>query len=178
MIVTWHVDLAAALEIGNNKCSTWRRRYISHSDDNCCSDYSHLFALFADTLDMMPSSNGNIFRVAVQLCGKFHRWRVNPPLKGQWRVALMFFLIGTWINGWVNSGVAGDLRRHSAHYDVAVMFGEGDCVRNSRCHAKISSSNQCQARDGRKGNARQINCQEISHPGSEMFWQPTTRCGS
>ena len=25
-------------------------------------------------------------------------------------------------NGWVNNRVAGDLRRHHAHYDVTVMF--------------------------------------------------------
>ena len=30
-------------------------------------------------------------------------------------------LICAWINGWVNSGEAGDLRRHRAHYDITVM---------------------------------------------------------
>ena len=39
---------------------------------------------------------------------------VNSPHKGQWRGALMFSLICTWING--------DLRRHRAHYDVTVMI--------------------------------------------------------
>ena len=43
------------------------------------------------------------------------------PHKGQWRGALMSSLICTWINGWVNNGDAGDLRRHRAHYDVPVM---------------------------------------------------------
>ena len=33
----------------------------------------------------------------------------------------MFSLICTWINGWINNGAAGDLRRHSAHYDVSVI---------------------------------------------------------
>ena len=33
----------------------------------------------------------------------------------------MFSLIRVWINGWVNSGKAGDLRRYRAHYDVIVM---------------------------------------------------------
>ena len=42
-------------------------------------------------------------------------------VKGQWRGALMFSLIGVWINGWVNNGEAGDLRRYRAHYDVIVM---------------------------------------------------------
>ena len=34
----------------------------------------------------------------------------------------MFPLIGVWINGWVNNGEAGDLRRHRAHCDVIVMI--------------------------------------------------------
>ena len=41
--------------------------------------------------------------------------------KGQWRGALMFSLICGWINSWVDRGEAGDLRRHSAHYDVTLM---------------------------------------------------------
>ena len=40
---------------------------------------------------------------------------------GQWRGALMFSLICFWINRWVNSREAGDLRRYRAHYDVTVM---------------------------------------------------------
>ena len=50
-----------------------------------------------------------------------HRSPVNSPHKGQWRGALMFSLIFVWINGWVNNGEAGDLRRYRAHYDVIVM---------------------------------------------------------
>ena len=50
-----------------------------------------------------------------------HRSPVNSPHKGQWRGALMFSLICDRINGWVNNGEAGDLRRHRAHYDVIVM---------------------------------------------------------
>ena len=38
-----------------------------------------------------------------------------------WRRALMVSLISTRINGWVNNGEAGELRRHRAHYDVTVM---------------------------------------------------------
>ena len=33
----------------------------------------------------------------------------------------MFSLTCTPINGWVNNGEAGDLRRYRAHYDVIVM---------------------------------------------------------
>ena len=50
-----------------------------------------------------------------------HRFPVNSPHKGQWRGALMFSLVCNRINGWVNNGEAGDLRRHRAHYDVTVM---------------------------------------------------------
>ena len=51
-----------------------------------------------------------------------HRWPVNSPHKGQWRGTMMFSLICTWINGWVNNRKADDLRRHRAHYDVTVMY--------------------------------------------------------
>ena len=62
----------------------------------------------------MTSWNGNIFRVTGHLGVEF-------PRKGQWRGALMLYLICARINGWVNTGEAGDLRRHRAHYDVIVM---------------------------------------------------------
>ena len=48
----------------------------------------------------------------------------SPPHKGQWRKAFMFSLIGTWTNVWVNNRDAGDLRRHSTHYDVTVMLND------------------------------------------------------
>ena len=50
-----------------------------------------------------------------------HRSPVNSPHKGQWRGALIFYLICAWINGGVNNREAGDLRRHRAHNDVIVM---------------------------------------------------------
>ena len=51
---------------------------------------------------------------------EIHRSPVNSPHKdkGQWRGALMFFLI----HGWGNNRQAGDFRRHLAHYDVTVMI--------------------------------------------------------
>ena len=68
---------------------------------------------------MMTSSNGNIFRLFGHLCGEFtgHRWIPRTKERG----ALMFSLICSWINGWVNNREAGDLRRHRAHYVVIVM---------------------------------------------------------
>ena len=59
-----------------------------------------------------------------------HRSPVNSPHKGQWRGTLMFSLICVWINGWVNSREAGDLRRYRAHYDVTVMSKTCKHVRN------------------------------------------------
>ena len=53
---------------------------------------------------------------------EIHRSPVNFPHKGQWRGALMFSLICTRMNGWVNNREAGDLRRYQVHYDVIVMF--------------------------------------------------------
>ena len=52
----------------------------------------------------------------------FVRGLVNSPRKGQWRGALVFSVIDAQINGWVNTGEAGDLRSHHTHYDVIVMY--------------------------------------------------------
>ena len=51
-----------------------------------------------------------------------HRSPVNSPHKGQWRGALMFSLMSVWINGWVNTREAGDLRCYRGHYDVIIMI--------------------------------------------------------
>ena len=61
------------------------------------------------------------FSALLAICGGIHRTPVNSPHKDQWSGALMFSLISTWINCWVNNGKAGDLRRHCAHYDATVM---------------------------------------------------------
>ena len=53
---------------------------------------------------------------------RIHRSPVNSAHKGQWRGALMFSLICARINGWVNTSVACDLRRHQAHCDVIIMI--------------------------------------------------------
>ena len=52
----------------------------------------------------------------------------NSPVTGEFlserqvtRNFDVFFLSAPWINGWVNNREAGDLRRHSAHYDVIAM---------------------------------------------------------
>ena len=67
-----------------------------------------------------------------------HRWPMNSPHKGQWRGALMFSLICTWINAWVNNREAGDLRRHSAHYDVTVMIWTNDHLAHLSIYASLA----------------------------------------
>ena len=87
---------------------------------------------------MMTSSNGNIFRVTGRYWSfvqGIHRSPVNSPHKGQWRGALMFSLICTWTNGWVNNREAGDLRHHRTHYDVIIMETATKTCRN--CWAVI-----------------------------------------
>ena len=48
-----------------------------------------------------------------------HRW--IPRTKTRDAELWCFFRSVPWIDGWVNSHEAGDLRRHRAHYDVIVM---------------------------------------------------------
>ena len=64
------------------------------------------------------------FSALLAMCAGNSPAPVTSPHKGQWRGALMFSLICTRINGWVNNGEAGDLRRHHAHCDVTVMKKE------------------------------------------------------
>ena len=78
-----------------------------------------------------------------------HRSLVNYPHKGQWCGALTFSLICAWTHGCANNRDAGDLRRHSAHYDVSVMlcqlFSTADGHIAYLCHdsrsSKFSDSN-------------------------------------
>ena len=71
---------------------------------------------------MMTSSNGNIFSVTGHLCGEITgpRSSVNSHTKAS-DAGVWCFLWSARVNGWVNTGEAGDLRRHRAHHDVIVM---------------------------------------------------------
>ena len=71
-----------------------------------------------DHLSMMTSSNGNIFRVTGHLCGEFTGPRWIPRTKASDAELWCFFV---WINGWVNTREADNLRHYRAHYDVTVM---------------------------------------------------------
>ena len=49
------------------------------------------------------------FSALLALCAGNSPVLMNSPHKGQWRGALMFYLICVWINGWVNNREAGDI---------------------------------------------------------------------
>ena len=72
------------------------------------------------------------FSALLAICAGNSPVPVNSPHKGQWRGAVMFSLICAQINGWVNNGEAGDLRRHCGHYDVNVMgqLEHDNCLHN------------------------------------------------
>ena len=83
---------------------------------------------------MIPSSNGNIFRVTGHFYQEFtgHRWLSH---NGQWRGALTFPLICFLKNGRVNNPETGDLIHYRAHYDVTVLWTDVDP--NSRRMASL-----------------------------------------
>ena len=82
------------------------------SPDRVMTTRLHMFHI---SLLMMTSLDGNLYWPFVR---GIHRSPVNSPHEGQWRKALVFCFICTWINGWVNNRKAGELRRHRAHYGV------------------------------------------------------------
>ena len=107
------------------------------------------------------------FSASLAICAGIHRSPVNSPHKGQWRGALIFFLIYVWINGWVNNREAGDLRRHRGHYDVYICESRSvhlhidglvqekrnanvlamelrlSCIKPSICRSAFNYSNKC-----------------------------------
>ena len=100
-----------------------RQRVIIWTSEPVASPSMHIYvspASVCSMVMMMMSSNRNIFHVTGHLCGEFTGPRWIPRTKAS-DAELWRFLICTRINGWVNNGEAGDLRRHHAHYDVTVM---------------------------------------------------------
>ena len=71
-------------------------------------------------LIMMTSSNGNILRVTGPLCGEFTGPGEFPAQRPVTRSFDVFFdlHLGKRLS---KQPWAGDLRRHSGHYDVSVM---------------------------------------------------------
>ena len=66
-------------------------------------------AIFRHVIDLMMILTQQIDFYLPFVWGN-HRSSVNSPHKGQWHGALMFSLICTWTNCWVNNHKAGDLR--------------------------------------------------------------------
>ena len=93
-------------------------------------------------LNMMTSSDGNVFRVTGPLWGEFtgHRW--IPITKASEAELWCFFFIYAWTNGWINTQDAGDLRRHCTHYDVIIM--KYASLLQQWCIWKCPLQNNCQ----------------------------------
>ena len=83
------------------------------------------------------------FSALLVICaGNSHRPPVNSPHKGQWRGALIFSLICSWINGWANNRDAGDLRRLRFNYDVTVIEVKLIKYPFVAAHHRLRGSNQ------------------------------------
>ena len=100
-------------------CRCFDVRYFAAVTHHFILDQCGLFTrilhdCFNECIDMMPLSNGNIFRVTGPLCGEFTGPRWIPPI-----------FVYAWINGWVNNGKADALRRHRSHCDITVMEAIG-----------------------------------------------------
>ena len=90
-----------------------------NNEDTYCQRYVKASLIFIITWLRYQMET---FSAVLPFVRGIHRSLVNCPHKGQWRGALMFSLICSWISGWVNNREAGDLKRHRAHYDVVAMI--------------------------------------------------------
>ena len=81
----------------------------------------------AASYNMMTSSNGNIYWPFVR---GYHRSPVISPHKGNWRGTLMFSLICTWINVWVNNRETGELSPYCSLW----RHCSGSLEPESSCH--------------------------------------------
>ena len=146
MFIKYRINIIAVHRIfapgKGDYCSS---SYFAPGEGGCMADYiatyssSHAF-LYAFLKQVMKMSwNGNLFPRYWTFVRGIHRAPVNSPHKGLCREALMSSLICVWINGWVNSREAGDLRRHRAHYDVTVMMS----MTLIRLQSKQQDTNTC-----------------------------------
>ena len=108
---TWHLTLYALHDNPEQSyaCTSWIYGPLTTGPDECT-----IICWFKTWWGHQMKT----FSALLTLCAG------NSPVtaqKGQWHGAWMFSLVCAWINGWVNSDEADDLRRHGAHYDVIVM---------------------------------------------------------
>ena len=132
-----HTEICTRLRCGVFLTLQWR--YFCHVSAGIVTNTLVYFAILEYTPTTIPAVRAlmNMYDDVIKwihfprhwpFVRGIHRSPVNSPHKGQWRGALMFSLICTRINGWVNNGEAGDLWRHRAHYDATIM---GFCLFSS-----------------------------------------------
>ena len=109
---------------------------ILYSDDVKRQLHDYLYTQGSRALAvkiMMTSSKENIFRVTDPL--GIDWWPVN----GEWRWALVLYLMCVCTNGWTNGRDAGDFRQHCAHCEVTVMYCCSSLGKFRPQHQKVSS---------------------------------------
>ena len=115
----------------NIRCQIWHHiacsKAITDADkyDNWCNESKLVtppLFLFNKIVDIFRGSHMDLLAESLAFVRGIHQSSVNSPYKGQRRGALMFSLICTRTNGWVNNRYAGHLRCHCAHYAVTVMI--------------------------------------------------------
>ena len=92
------------------------RAWLTLACMGSCVTLSSQWKTSALWLDMMTSTNGNIFRVTSHLCGEFSAQR---PVT--WSFHVFFDLRLNKPLSKPSLRLHGDLRRYRAHYDVIVM---------------------------------------------------------
>ena len=115
----WYVIRRAGVGLPMAGFTAWRRH--NHLSGRTCSTHCPLEPILLTWFhdDVLKWKHFPRYWPVV----RGNNWSpVNSHHKGQWRGALMFSLICTWINGWVNNREVGALRRSRAHCDVNVMF--------------------------------------------------------
>ena len=88
----------------------------------------HQHSIPADfRLFMMTTSTRNIVCITGPLCGEFtdHQW--IPLAKASDAALLMFYLMCTWTNSWVNNRDAIEMKHHHTHCDVTVICMSHPC---------------------------------------------------
>ena len=115
-IATWQLSVIILQPPDNNQTLLARKIYLRYF---ICILCKHLICWMFLTHD--DSIKWKHFSRYWPFVWGIHWSPVNSLHKGHWCNNLMFSLICTWINGWVNSDEAGDLRCHHAHYEVTVM---------------------------------------------------------
>ena len=113
-VLCW-MSLNMSYELKN----TWVRITLVYLCYGCFHDSDNI-ALIGNSISWWRHQM-EAFSALLALCAGNSPVPVNSSNKGQWRGALMFSLICTWINSWANNREPGDLRRHRAHCDVIVM---------------------------------------------------------